>query len=158
MTSLATSVPPAKDLAVETPAMAAAPRTVPLEIVPLPPGVKAKPNTPKLLRRDLKTLAIFIRIYCEAHHTAREPVVLKGFDIPEIAGKSLQLCPECTKLLHHAFVKRTHCQRDPKPSCKHCPTHCYAKNYRQMIRDVMRFSGRRLLLSGRLDYLFYLFF
>jgi len=80
------------------------------------------------------------------------------FDMKAIAGQHLCLCPQCTKLLHHAFVKRTACPRDPKPQCKDCPTHCYAKVYREQIREVMRFSGMRLLLRGRIDYLFHLFF
>jgi hypothetical protein len=154
MTPVATSVPPTQP----GPGSSTEPRKIHLACAPLPEGVKAKPNTPKLLRRDLRTLALFIRIYCEAHHEARNPVVLKGFDLRQIAGKKLDLCPECTKLLHHALVKRSHCPYDPKPACKHCPTHCYAKDYRQKIRAVMRFSGRRLLLSGRLDYFFHLFF
>ena len=127
-------------------------------LAPLPPRTKAKPNTPALLRRDLRTLALFIRIYCHAKHPDRSPVALRGFDLVEITGKPLDLCPECTRLLHHAFVKRTHCPRDPKPQCKDCPTHCYSKVYREKIRDVMRFSGWKLLLSGRLDYLVHLIF
>jgi hypothetical protein len=126
--------------------------------LPLPPGTKAKPNNAKLLRKDLRTLALFIRIYCHARHPAQTPVNMKGFDLKEITGKPLDLCPDCTKLLHHAFIKRQHCPYDPKPACKHCPSHCYAQNYRQQIREVMRFSGRKLLLSGRLDYIFHLIF
>ena len=127
-------------------------------LVPLAEGVKAKPNTPELLEHDLRTLATFIRVYCHAKHSDRELVELKGFDLKELTGKELELCPECAKLLAHAFVKRSHCPRDPKPQCKHCPTHCYQKVYREKIREVMRFSGTRMLLSGRIDYLYHLFF
>jgi hypothetical protein len=126
--------------------------------LPLPPGTKSKPNNDKLLRKDLRTLALFIRIYCHARHEVQSRVDIRGFDLKEITGKSLDLCPECTKLLHHAFVKRSHCPYDPKPACKDCPSHCYAESYRQQIREVMRFSGRKLLLSGRLDYIFHLLF
>ncbi len=126
--------------------------------LPLPPGTKAKPNDAKHLRKDLRTLALFIRIYCAAKHGGREPVALRGFDLVAITGNPLDLCPECTKLLHHAFVKRQHCPYDPKPACKHCPSHCYAEAYRRKIREVMRFSGRRLLWSGRLYYIWHLLF
>lgn len=126
--------------------------------VPLAAGVKAKPNTPELLRKDLRTLALFVRIYCTAKHTGQGPVAYRGFDLKDISGKELQLCPGCSKLLHHALVKRVACPRDPKPQCKHCPTHCYSPVYRKQIREVMRFSGMRLLLRGRLDYLFHLIF
>jgi len=40
--------------------------------------------------------------------------------------------------------------------CKHCPEHCYAPRYRAQIREVMRYSGPRLVLRGRLDYLWHL--
>ena len=55
-------------------------------------------------------------------------------------------------------MKRSRCPLDPKPACKHCPVHCYHPTYRQNIREVMRYSGRRLVLSGRLDMLYHLLF
>jgi hypothetical protein len=47
---------------------------------------------------------------------------------------------------------------DPKPMCKHCPSHCYRPSYRARIREVMKFSGRKMVLSGRLDFLLHLLF
>lgn len=110
--------------------------------------------------RDLRTLARFIQVYCRHKHLG-EPkriVELKGFDLRAIAGTSLSLCRECEKLLAHAFVKRSRCPMEPKPACKHCPNHCYHPKYRAAIRDVMKYSGRQLLLTGRLDYLFHLLY
>jgi len=46
----------------------------------------------------------------------------------------------------------------PKPACKHCPSHCYHPTYRAKIRQVMKFSGKKMLLGGRLDYLIHLLF
>lgn len=118
----------------------------------------AKRNT---LNRDLKTLALFIRIYCENKHPdqPKSPARLHTHDLQAITGRaSIELCPACSKLLMHAFVKRSHCPMNPKPACKHCPSHCYHPTYRAQIREVMKYSGRRLLLSGRLDYLFHLLF
>jgi len=107
---------------------------------------------------DMKTLARFVDVYCRAHHAdaVQSPVRLKGFDLDAIAGKPLALCPQCSKLLSHAFVKRSVCPMDPKPACKHCPNHCYHPTYRRQIREVMKDSGRRLVLHGRLDYLLHL--
>lgn len=115
---------------------------------------------PPAVRKDLKTLALFIRVYCQHKHTdqPRAKVELKNFDIPAIAGRDLQLCETCTKLLTHAWVKRSMCPMEPKPACKHCPNHCYHPTYRQMIREVMKFSGRKMVLSGRLDMLYHLLF
>ena len=134
------------------------PRHRSLPLLPLAPGTKAKPNTPQRVARDLRTLITFVRVYCHAKHLLQQPMTMKTVNVERIAGKPVSLCPECTKLLEHALVKRMHCPRDPKPDCKHCPTHCYAPRYRAQIRQVMMFSGRRLLLRGRLDYLWHLFF
>jgi hypothetical protein len=112
------------------------------------------------LRRDLKTLALFISLYCRYRHQDQPKAVacVKGHDVSSIAGRPVELCAECTKLLIHAFVKRTNCPMDPKPMCKHCPSHCYAPAYRAKIQEVMRFSGKKMLFAGRLDYLFHLLF
>lgn len=118
------------------------------------------PATDGTLRKDLKTLALFIRIYCRHRHAAaaKSLVSLKTHDVTAIAGRPVELCEACCKLLAHAFVKRSHCPMNPKPACKHCPSHCYHPTYRAQIREVMRFSGKQMLLSGRLDYLFHLLF
>ncbi len=112
----------------------------------------------KKLRRDLKTLANFIRIYCDGKHAEfpKAQVRLKHRDVEAMVGFELKLCPACTRLLQHAFVKRINCPLDPKPACKNCPQHCYHPAYRARIREVMKYSGHRLLFSGRLDYLLHL--
>jgi hypothetical protein len=112
------------------------------------------------LARDLKTLVLFIHVYCRHRHAdeVKRLVKLQSHDVQEIAGKVVALCPQCTQLLAHALIKRSNCPMDPKPACKHCPCHCYRKDYRAQIREVMKFSGRHLLLSGRLDYLLHLLF
>ena len=127
------------------------------------PVVRFRRPVPALdrgLRRDLRTLATFVSIYCSQRHETRDksPMFLKTHDVTAIAGREVCLCSSCAKLLSHAFMKRTHCPMDPKPACKHCPNHCYSPTYRKAMRSVMRYSGRRLLLAGRLDYLLHLLF
>jgi len=110
------------------------------------------------LHKDLKTLVKFVRVYCRHRHPAepKQPVTLKTHDVAALAGKPIELCAECRRLLAHALVKRSRCPLEPKPACKHCPEHCYQPTYRKQIREVMKYSGRRLVLSGRLDYLWHL--
>ena len=112
------------------------------------------------MAHDLRTLAVFIDVYCRHKHpdALRQRVALNTHDAEGIAGRELHLCEDCRKLLAHAFVKRSHCPMDPKPMCKHCPSHCYHRSYRAKMQEVMRFSGRKSVLSGRLDFLFHLFF
>lgn len=111
------------------------------------------------LRRDLKVVAKFIDVYCRHRHNAddKAPAQLRNIDVEALYGRPLHLCPSCRKLFVHAFVKRVACPLHPKPACKKCPTHCYAPEYRAQIRKVMKYSGRRLVLCGRLDYLYHLF-
>jgi hypothetical protein len=110
--------------------------------------------------QDLRTLADFIELYCREKHAeeSKTKVELKTLDVNMIAGHSLYLCPECQKLLGHAFTKRSHCPMHPKPACKDCPNHCYHPKYRAEIRQVMKYSGRRLVMSGRIDLLLHLLF
>lgn len=112
------------------------------------------------LRCDLRTLAEFVGLYCRRKHADSEvlPVSMKGFDIEAIAGSPLQLCASCEMLLKHALVKRVTCPLEPKPACKRCPQHCYHPAYRKRIREVMRFSGMRFALSGKLEYLVHMLF
>lgn len=112
------------------------------------------------MNRELRTLARFIQIYCDDLHRKepRQPLTMRTHDVRAIAGREIVLCPSCSKLLQHAFTKRSNCPMDPKPMCKDCPKHCYAPNYRAEIRTVMRHSGKKMLLHGRLDYLLHLFF
>jgi hypothetical protein len=114
---------------------------------------------PKLLK-DLKILALFVETFCRCKHAADEksPLRLKTHDLTHIAGREVRLCPSCAKLLTHAIVKRSHCPMSPKPWCKHCPNHCYYPTYRAQIRQVMKYSGIRLLFTGRLHYLAHLLF
>ena len=115
-------------------------------------------QTDRRLHRDLKTLAEFIGTYCDGCHRSegKQRVDLKSHDVDALMGRPLVLCPSCTKLLAHAFVKRTCCPRNPKPGCKHCSTHCYHPTYRKAIRTVMKYSGRKLILTGRVHYLWHL--
>jgi len=122
--------------------------------------VVTEPITKDEINRDLKTIALFIQLYCKCRHAHAEKakVELKTHDVNAIARREIVLCEECRKLLAHAFVKRSHCPMHPKPMCKHCPSHCYHPPYRAQIREVMKYSGKALLLRGRLDYLFHLLF
>jgi len=118
------------------------------------------PSSDRRLRRDLKTLVRFIEFYCRRRH-AGLPKGPPPAEIPrlvELAGSRPALCPACHKLLSHAAVKRMACPLDPKPRCKRCPSHCYHPRYREQIREVMRYSGKGLLLRGRVDYLLHVFF
>lgn len=87
---------------------------------------------------DIEILRAFIKVYCQCHH--------KGH-------RCQSLCDQCESLLKYAVTRREKCPYDPKPACKNCRTHCYAKSYRDRIRDVMKFSGMYFVKRGRIDWL-----
>lgn len=105
---------------------------------------------------DLEVLASFIGLYCKAKHpdrNARIPAVLQ-----RKKGQQPLLCSDCADLLEHGMKKRALCPLEPKPACKHCHIHCYTPEYRQQIRKIMAYSGKRMILKGRLDYLWHYYF
>jgi hypothetical protein len=91
---------------------------------------------------DQHILEQFARIYCRGKHNMSNG----------------ELCADCQDLLAYSFKRLERCPQDPKPSCKHCEIHCYKPAYREKIREVMRYSGKRLVLHGRLDLLWHYLF
>ena len=59
------------------------------------------------------------------------------------------LCPQCQTLLDYALQRLERCRfGEGKPSCTRCPVHCYKPALREQIRQVMRYSGPRMLLHN----------
>ncbi len=96
-----------------------------------------KPVDPDVLKKDLKIIEKFTQVYCRYHHQPEN-----------------QLCNECRDFLEYARTRREKCPYDPKPKCKECPTHCYKPDYRQKMREIMKFSGMYYVKRGRIDWLF----
>src|SRR5450756_212026 len=79
--------------------------------------------------RELKTIAIMVRMYCRHHHGGTP------------------LCADCTALFDYAQRRLQRCVfGDAKPNCAKCVVHCYSKHMREKIRIVMRWAGPRMLL------------
>ena len=80
---------------------------------------------------ELKTMYQIIGIYCHnKHHTP------KG-----------QLCEACEQVWEYAEHRIDTCPHmETKTFCSVCKTHCYAPNYREKIREIMRYGGPRMLL------------
>lgn len=87
--------------------------------------------------KDQQVLEEFVRIYCRGKHKMSKE----------------ELCADCHHLLDYALKRLERCPQNPKPACKHCEIHCYKPVHREKIREVMRYSGKRLILYGRFDLL-----
>jgi Nitrous oxide-stimulated promoter len=108
-------------------------------------------------KKDLKVLMSFVRVFCSLKHEHQAETPLPH----ELAGmfkKGLHLCPDCAILVEYALEKLRKCPLDPKPLCKKCHIHCYSREYRARIREIMAFSGKRMIMRGRMDYLWHYLF
>lgn len=110
-------------------------------------------------RKDLRLLADFIECFCEDHHDGRTEYHPPQAVVEEAFGDRRPIvCAACAGLLIHAFAMRLSCPLDPKPACKKCSISCYSAAYKVKIHEVMRYSGWRMILRGRVDYLWHYFF
>jgi superfamily II helicase len=82
----------------------------------------------KKLIDDVSTVTTMIEIYCKGNHGQEE------------------LCDECFELAEYADLRVKNCKfGDEKPVCAKCTVHCYKPEMREKIREVMRYSGPRMI-------------
>ena len=106
-------------------------------------------------KKDIKLLGTFVEVYCNEKHFNAEYTQVS---LPGGLGER-SMCSECRSFLEYAVAKRLSCPLEAeKPTCKHCRIHCYDQLRREKVREIMSFMGRRLVLRGRVDYLWHYFF
>ncbi len=103
-------------------------------------------------KKDIKLIGRFVEVYCAGHHSTTG---WGSFPLPAQLGE-LRICSECARIMEYAVNKRLKCPlENEKPSCKRCRIHCYAPAEREKIREIMAYSGRRMIMRGRLDYVWH---
>lgn len=109
----------------------------------------------KQKKKDIRLIAKFVEVYCAGKHGNAER---HAHHVP--AGSGIrQLCHHCADFMDYAVARRLNCPLEAeKPTCKRCRIHCYAKAQREQVREIMAYSGRRLIMRGRLDYLWHYLF
>lgn len=81
------------------------------------------------IAHEKKTVELMIRLYCRKKE------------------KNTILCASCEELLRYAHARLDRCPfGEKKGACKECKVHCYKPAMREQMRQVMRFSGPRMLL------------
>jgi len=104
-------------------------------------------------KADIRVLVKFIALFCRKKHEGeKKPFAIEASLLKDLV-RPVELCPDCTKLLKYGLSMRLRCPHDPKPQCKKCNAPCYREEYRERIREVMKFSGMLLVKRGRLDLL-----
>ena len=78
--------------------------------------------------KEKEIVSLMIAIYCRKKHRYKT------------------LCPECAALDAYAKQRSDKCPfMETKTFCSNCKVHCYKKDMRDKIREVMRFSGPQMI-------------
>jgi len=65
-----------------------------------------------------------------------------------------KLCFECNELYNYAELRLQKCPYGKdKPECKDCKIHCYNEEMRKRMKEVMKFTGPRMLIYHPTDFL-----
>lgn len=82
---------------------------------------------------EKKTIRFMIELYCKKKHGED-----KGC-----------LCDSCLEILNYAYKRIENCRyKESKTFCSVCKTHCYSPDMRVKIREVMKFSGPRMIIHN----------
>ena len=85
----------------------------------------------KKREREKQMVSQMIALYCNKNHHTK--------------GK---LCAECAALNAYAKLRSEKCPfMETKTFCSNCKVHCYKPEMREKIREVMRFSGPRMIFQ-----------
>jgi hypothetical protein len=85
-------------------------------------------NNQYRLLREKQTVGIMIDLYCKMNHSAESN------------------CNECREIKAYVFKKLEKCPFGiQKPTCLNCKVHCYQKSEREKIREIMKFSGPKMI-------------
>ena len=92
-------------------------------------------------QREKQIIRDMISLYCRKNHGSSE------------------LCNECRALADYADRRTDLCPYMAEKSfCSNCITHCYNPQMRERIREVMRFSGPRMIFHHPIAALRHLYY
>jgi len=79
--------------------------------------------------REKKVISLMIDMYCRKHHHAKDE------------------CLYCEELRAFAYARIDKCRfKENKPNCSDCKVHCFGKEKREQVREVMRYAGPRMMM------------
>lgn len=79
--------------------------------------------------REKEVVSLMIQIYCNKKHRTKQT-----------------LCESCRQLDEYARLRSDKCPfMETKTFCSDCKVHCYKPEMREKIREVMKFSGPRMI-------------
>ena len=92
--------------------------------------------------KEKEIITLMINLYCKKKH----------------GSLNNEVCSGCRDLEEYAHKRLTYCKfGNEKSSCKKCAIHCYKKDMREKVKEVMKFSGPRILIYNPLEYIKHIF-
>lgn len=89
------------------------------------------------IKKEKDVVGIMIKLYCNKKHKTKK-----------------DLCPKCEELLKYTHIRLDNCKfGEKKSSCFKCPIHCYRNDMRERIKEVMKFSGPRIIIYKPYEFL-----
>ena len=80
--------------------------------------------------KEKNVISCMVAIYCQGHHNSRK-----------------ELCENCLELMKYIDNRLDKCPfGNKKTFCSNCSLHCYNKEMMVKVKDVMRYSGPRMIL------------
>lgn len=82
------------------------------------------------IEKEKKVVKLMIKIYCKGHKHSGRP------------------CQSCSELIEYVDQRIERCPlMETKTYCNNCKIHCYKPDMKIKIKEVMRYSGPRMLFS-----------
>ena len=87
-----------------------------------------KNNIEKKRDREKKVISEMVKLYCRKNHKKRE------------------LCDECKEVLNYSLKRIDNCKfMETKTFCSNCKNPCYSPKMKEKVKQIMKFSGPRML-------------
>lgn len=88
-----------------------------------------KKSVEKKRDREKKVITEMVKLYCRKNH------------------KNGELCDECNEVLNYSLKRIDNCKfMETKTFCSNCKSPCYSLKMKEKIKQIMKFSGPRMLL------------
>jgi Nitrous oxide-stimulated promoter len=90
------------------------------------------------IEKEKTTIELMVNLYCNKKHKTKR--------------YSEELCEECSELLEYANKRLSLCKfGENKSSCYKCKIHCYKKDMKEKVKEIMKFSGPRLIIYDPIE-------
>lgn len=84
--------------------------------------------------QEVKLIPKMVKIYCHGHHHKR--------------NDKEELCDECKELLDYSLFRLSKCPfKVNKGFCSFCKIHCYKPDMKIKIKEVMKYSGPKMIFT-----------